>query len=147
MHALLRTLVVIAAVVPSTNAVAAPPDFSGRWAVDLRTPIERKSGVECGSAEFKLEQHGTRIVGSHSMYPSGCGRMNEGGRETVKGVVVNGTAVLVVTSSRNGAVVMGTASLRDSKLHWQMLEEVRAGEPEGDSPLILGEGVLARASE
>jgi hypothetical protein len=73
--------------------------------------------------------------------------MNEGGRETVKGVVVNGTAVLVVTSSRNGAVVMGTASLRDSKLHWQMLEEVRAGEPEGDSPLILGERVLARASE
>ena len=147
MHTLLRSFVVTAATTCSVCAVAAPPDFSGRWAIDLRTPVERKSGVECGSAEFELKQQGTRIVGSHSMYPSGCGRMNEGGKETVKGVVVNGTAVLVVTSGRNGAIVMGTASLHESKLHWQTLEEVRAGEPEGDSPLILGTGVLSRAKQ
>jgi hypothetical protein len=50
----------------------------------------------------------------------------------------------VVTSGRNGAVVMGTATLQGGALHWQTLEEIRAGEPEGDSPLILGEGVLTR---
>ena len=74
----------------------------------------------------------------------GCGRVNEGGDGTVKGIVINDTAVLVVTSGRNDAVVMGTATLREGALHWQTLEEIRAGEPEGDSPLILGKGVLTR---
>ena len=68
----------------------------------------------------------------------------EGGDKTVKGIVISETAVLVVTSGRNDAVVMGTATLQGGALHWQALEEIRAGEPEGDSPLILEKGVLTR---
>src|SRR5688572_21667247 len=85
-------------------------DFSGDWTLDLRTPVERQENLECGIAEFNLTQDGNRIVGSHTMATAGCGRQNEGGHETVKGIVVNETAVLVVTSGRNGAVVMGTAT-------------------------------------
>ena len=125
-------------------AHAEPQDFSGRWYLDLRTPSQRAKSVECGGAEFQLAQSGDRITGSHSMATAGCGRVNEGGPETVKGVVVNGTAVLVVTSGRNGAMVVGKARVRQGKLHWQSLEEVRAGEPDGDSPLILEAGVLNR---
>jgi len=125
-------------------ANAAPSNFSGNWFIDLRTPTEREQKLDCGAAEFDLTQSGDRIVGSHSMATVGCGRLNEGGAETVKGVVVGGIAVLVVTSARNGAVVMGKARLQGGELHWQTLEEIRPGEPEGDSPLIMGRGVLTR---
>ena len=74
----------------------------------------------------------------------GCDRLNEGGEGTVKGVVLGARAVLVVTSGRNGGMVMGTAKLRNGALQWQTTEEVRPGEPEGDSPLILGRGLLTR---
>jgi hypothetical protein len=77
------------------------------------------------------------------MAVAGCGRLNEGG--PVKGVVVGNTAVLVVTSGRNGAIAMGTAKLSNGKLRWRVVEEISAGSPEGDSPLILGNGSLARA--
>lgn len=78
------------------------------------------------------------------MVTGGCGRQNEGG--DVKGVVVNQTAVLVVTSGRNGAIVLGTATIRDGALYWETLEQISEGEPETDSPLILGKGTLTRAA-
>lgn len=139
-----RLFAVIATVLCLSAANAAPFSFSGNWLVDLRTTTERAQKLDCGTAEFNLTQTGDRVVGSHSMATVGCGRLNGGGAETVKGVVVSGIAVLVVTSGRNGAVVMGTGTLRGDELHWQTLDEIRPGEPEGDSPLILGRGVLTR---
>jgi hypothetical protein len=139
-----RLLVATGTFFSALVAQAAPLDFSGHWFLDLRTPAERQQKVECGSANFELMQTGDRILGSHSMATAGCGRLNEGGPETVKGVVVGETAVLVVTSGRNGAIVMGTARLRGNTLHWQTLDEIRPGEPEGDSPLLMGQGVLTR---
>lgn len=118
------------------------PNFSGRWTADLRTPTERSQNLECGVAEFDLTQQGNRLTGSHSMATVGCGRQNEGGGETVKGVIVNKTAVLVVTSARNGAIILGTATLRDGLFHWQTLEQIHAGEFVDDSPLILSKGIL-----
>jgi hypothetical protein len=130
--------------VATAAAGAEPGGFAGRWNVDLRTPSERAQHAECGIASFELAQDGDRIYGSHSMATVGCGRVNEGGPETVKGVVVNGVAMLVVTSGRNGAIVMGTATQSKDRLHWQYREEVRPGEPEGDSPLILNSAILVR---
>ena len=115
--------------------------FSGSWSIDLRTDAERARNAECGRASFVLTQSGERITGSHTMSTVGCDRLNEGGEGTVKGVVLGARAVLVVTSGRNGGMVMGTAKLRNGALQWQTTEEVRPGEPEGDSPLILGRGV------
>ena len=125
--------------VGSTSAAEA---FTGTWAIDLRTPVERQRGVECGAAEFVLTQTGNDLTGTHSMTTSGCGQLNEGG--PVRGVVVGKTAVLVVTSGRNGAIAMGTAQILYGKLRWRQIEEIKAGEPEGDSPLILGSGSLVR---
>jgi hypothetical protein len=34
--------------------------------------------------------------------------------------------------------------VRAGSLHWQVSEEIKAGEPEGDSGLILQSGVLHR---
>jgi hypothetical protein len=144
MSAVPRLLAAIGTTCCLLTASAASPDFSGQWRADLRTPAQRAQKLECGTAGFELTQSEDRIAGSHSMATVGCGRLNEGGAETVKGVIVGGTAVLVVTSGRNGAIVMGTARLIGKELHWQTLEEIHPGEPAGDSPLILGRGVLVR---
>lgn len=130
--------------ISSSSASAAQTSFNGTWSIDLRSKTEQESRVECGLATFVLVQNGNRISGDHTFSTPGCGRLNEGGERTVKGVVVGNTAVLVVTSGRNGAVVMGKATKDGTFLLWETLEEIRQGEPEGDSPLILGKGRLAR---
>lgn len=123
---------------------AGMPDFSGKWTVDLRNTEDKRRGFACGEATFDLQQTGDRILGSHSFYPLDCGQINEGGEETVKGTVVGNVAVLVVTSGRNGAIVLGRARLEAGQLRWEMLEDVRPGEPSGDSPLILRRGDFHR---
>jgi hypothetical protein len=123
---------------------AKPLDFSGTWSIDLRSSVERANKIECASATFVLSQTGDSISGDHSMATAGCGRVNDGGEGTVKGFVVGSTAVLVVTSGRNGAVVIGVAKLRNSKLVWRTRDEIKVGLPEGDSALILSQGVLSR---
>lgn len=125
-------------------AVAGEP-FTGIWTIDLRTPSERQSGAECGTDNFVLTQTGDAINGSHSMATVSCGRLNEG--SPVRGVVVGSTAVLVVTSGRNGAIALGTAELSKGQLRWRQLEELRAGDPESDSPLILSSGSLVRVPQ
>ena len=147
MYTLSLTLVGCILAVSSINAFAVPVNFSGSWSIDLRTPAERQRKVECGSATFKLSQVGDKIVGDHFFATPNCGRVNEGGPESVKGVAIGSTAVLVVTSGRNGGIVMGKASIKNGFLHWQTLEEIKLGEPQGDSPLILGNGVLSRVKE
>jgi hypothetical protein len=142
MHSCARSCITLLSLAWSTLAIPAQPPFTGKWEIELRTQSQRKQNVECGNASFALVQVGDQITGSHSMATAGCARINEGGDGTVKGVVVGTTAVLVVTSGRNGAIVMGTATLRAGSLHWRTVDEIRAGEPQGDSPLILGQGVL-----
>lgn len=121
---------------------AATPDFAGHWSIDIRTPQERKQHLECGNAQFSLKQVGDRIIGSHSFATVGCGRLNEGDENSVHGFVVGNTAVLVVKSERNSAMVLGKATRRANQLDWSIVEEISPGEPEGDSPLILAKGTL-----
>lgn len=123
------------------DSAVAGESFTGTWTIDLRTPAERQRDAECGNAQFVLTQAGNTVIGTHSMATVDCGRLNEGG--AVKGVVVGNTAVLVLTSGRNGAIAMGTAKLAKGKLQWRLAEEIMAGTPVGDSPLILGSGFLA----
>lgn len=128
----------------SCSCLAVEVDFSGTWSIDIRSPSERKKNVECGRAYFELSQVGTKIIGNHEFATPGCGRLNEGGEGTVKGVVVGSVAVLVVTSGRNGAIVMGEATRKGESLRWVTLEEIKPGETQGDSPLILHKGILSR---
>lgn len=128
-------------------ATADNPPFSGTWSIDLRSTRERKNNEECGSATFMLTQKGNRVIGDHQMATVGCGRMNAGGDEAVKGVVVGNTAVLVVTSGRNGAVVMGRATRKGDALVWEPLENIAPGDPPTDAPLILGAATLRRVGK
>ena len=142
------TVIIIASVVfsipISMRAFAETPkvDFTGEWELDLRSGQEQKNNVECGRAYFYIEQKGEKITGNHVFATSGCGQLNEGFEGSVKGVVIGQTAVLVVTSGRNGAIVMGKAKRKDNKLYWETEEEIRPGEEEGDSPLIVFKGTF-----
>ena len=131
----------------SSIAARAADEFSGTWVIDLRSVAERRNKVECGNASFKLTQTGERVIGDHTFFTPGCGRLNEGGENTVKGIVVGHTAILAVTSGRNGAVVLGKATVKNGTLHWATLDEIKAGEPATDSALILGSGVLKREAQ
>jgi hypothetical protein len=122
-------------------------DFSGVWTKDLRTKEEIKSNVDCGNALFELKQVGDQITGSHSFSTVGCGRLNEGGDGTVRGIVVGEVAVLTVISGRNGAVAIGKAKRKGNVLYWQYLDEIKPGEVEGDSPLILNTTTLRLQSK
>jgi hypothetical protein len=124
--------------------VAAVTPFSGAWEIDLLTPAQKKENLECGAAGFKLAQNGKKVIGEHWMATPGCGRLNEGGEGTVSGVVHGATATLTVVSGRNGQAVRGRARIAGNAFHWHVLEELKPGQPEGDSGLILHKGVLKR---
>jgi hypothetical protein len=131
----------------STPLAQAAPSFSGSWSVDLRSAEEKKNNVDCGAATFNLVQSKNEIIGDHTFSTPGCGRLNEGGEGTVKGKVKGGVATLTVTSGRNGAVFVGTATLQGNTMAWAVSKQLRSGEPEGDSPLVLQKGVLIRAAK
>jgi len=139
-------LAIVSLLFVAAAAGAADENFTGTWVVDLRTEDMKKNGVECGNASFVLVQRGESISGEHAFWAAGCGRLNEGGEGTVSGIAVGNTAVLVVTSGRNGAMVLGKASLKNGSLQWESGQELKPSEVPGDSPLILGSGVLKRAT-
>lgn len=126
-----------------TASLAANTDFTGHWVIDLRTVQQRQQKLDCGEATFTLKQTGDRITGDHTYSTAGCGRLNEGGEGTVKGIVSGSTAVLTVRSGRTGAVVLGKAARQGNRLTWTSLEEVAPGFPEHEPALILDTGVLS----
>jgi hypothetical protein len=129
----------------STSLAEAAPNFTGSWSADLRSTEERKNNVGCGYAIFDLTQSNNEIIGNHTFSTPGCGRLNEGGEGTVKGKVKGTVANLTVSSGRNGAVFVGTATMQGNTIRWAVSKQIRSGEPEDDSPLVLQKGVLIRA--
>ena len=112
--------------------------FAGKWEYDFRsTP-----SLECGFATFSLRHHSHWISGTHGMATLGCGRLNEDG--AVVGVSDGADAVLIVTSGRNGAVVVGKAQRRKNSLLWKTQALLSRGEPDGDD-LILDSGKFVRS--
>jgi hypothetical protein len=121
-------------------------NFSGNWTIDLRSTAERKLKTDCGLATFQLSQTGKNIIGRHDFATPGCGRINEGFDGSVEGYVIGSTAVLTVTSGRNGAVFKGNASRVGRQLRWVVHTEIKPGEPEGDA-LVLHRGTLTRSKK
>jgi hypothetical protein len=143
-----HTLAALAMLALSSLAMANPDQvsgkgkFTGSWEIDLRTPDERAAKAECGHAYFTLEQHGNEIIGDHGFATPGCAKVNTA--SPVHGQVRKGAAWLEVTSTGQGAVVRGRATLVKGQLMWRTLEVLKPGTPEGDSPLILDKGLLYR---
>ena len=136
-------LIAFCLMVSTFSAVHAAP-FDGTWTIDLRSAAEKMSKAECGMATFVLKQDGKQVTGDHQMATVNCGRLNEGGNDTVQGTARGNSADLTVTSGRNGQVVRGRATRTGNFLRWKVTEQIKPGEPEGDSGLILWQGTLER---
>jgi len=59
---MLRSPLAVALSLLALDVMAATPDFSGRWTIDLRTPTELASKADCGNAWFVLQQKGETIT-------------------------------------------------------------------------------------
>ena len=81
--------------VGSLASSAQAQDFTGEWSIDLRSKQEKQQKAECGEASFSLKQDGDQITGSHQFYTVGCGRLNEGGLDSVHGIAIGNTAFSV----------------------------------------------------
>lgn len=116
---------------PYENRRCVPAGFTGQWVADLRTHEERARDVDCGTAKLVLQQVGDDLTGSADLATAECGRVDEGAE--VRGIVSAETAVILIRSARNGAVVVGTLTPRhDGNLQWQLQMQVLNGDPEGD---------------
>jgi hypothetical protein len=129
-----------ACVSSSALAEGLPSNFTGNYSVDICPDGVSKP---CGRASLTLLQNGLRICGDHTFVTPGAGRMNEGFAGSVRGTVVGDIAVLVITSGRNGGVVLIRTQLSGSNLKWETVEQVSEGSPPGDA-LIFGSGILRR---
>lgn len=137
----MKILTVLALLLPFTAFGA---NFEGNWVIDTRTAEEKAQTdtYSCGRGYFELNQIGNEIVGTHSYYVPNCGRINEGG--AVVGTVKGSEAILYVTSGRNGAVFKGRATLKNNLMYWVTIKQIKDGDIEGDSPLVLSKGILHR---
>jgi uncharacterized protein len=138
-----RQLAAVAEQIPSAEhrtQSSSPLGFSGKWELDFRGSPD----LECGFAVFSLRQYDHWISGTHDMATIGCGRLNEDG--AVVGVSDGADAILIVTSGRNGAIVVGKAQRREKRLLWKAQSSLSRGAPDGDD-LILKSGKLIRSGQ
>jgi hypothetical protein len=112
-------------------------EFDGTW--EYRKCFSKKEG-DCDSYYFSLVQKSDRLCGQHSGSSRELNQLNEGG--PVHGIVVGKTAVLTVTSGRNGEIVLGKANLIAKNLRWETVQRIY--EAKSDDALILDRGVLKK---
>lgn len=121
----------------SSEAIGA--DFTGTWSIDLRLSEEKKTKIECGIAEFSLNQLADNsVIGTYAYATPGCGRLTN---SSIEGTAKGKTAILLVTSDRNGAVFKGKATIKNGKLYWHIIKQISSSDSPYDG-LILEEGIL-----
>ena len=139
----MKTSLLLAAVLfGSIPAAAGNANFAGNWTSDTRPAEMRSRDDICGNVSLVLTQDGEDIHGAYYNAPVGCGRIEDGGQ--VHGVAIGNSAVLTITSARNGAVAIGVARISSGRLTWTLKEYATDGEPSGDD-LILGTFALELA--
>ena len=120
----------------ANSAQAAESRFEGVWSAkwcDANAPQR-----ECGAFEIVLLRERERLCGTHSAATLGLSRIDEGDAASVVGVETgpkSDTASLVLTSSRNGAKYLATATLRGDRLQWRIHGMIAPGL--SDEPTIV----------
>lgn len=120
----------------ANSAQAAQSRFEGVWSAkwcDANAPQR-----DCGAFEIVLVRERERLCGTHSAATLGLSRIDEGDPASVIGVETGAksdTASLVLTSSRNGAKYLATATLHGHRLQWRMHGMIAPGA--GDEPTIV----------
>jgi hypothetical protein len=125
-------LTLLVLVFTGSPRAADTPSFQGSWAVPLCALGDPE---KCGGFELYLVQRGTRLCGDHFAATPGLGRLNEGAPRSVVGTVTGNTAVVAITSGRDGSILLARITRTSSGLRWKVAERVKEGE-QAESPLI-----------
>lgn len=123
----------------STAARGETVRFEGVWSTKWCDTSRPDS--ECGGFTALLVQQGDRLCGRFSGVRPGVTQVDEGGPQSVRGLVVNGTAVVAAMSGRNEGTYLVRLDREGQHLRWRLLEQV--GSPDnGDIQLIALDEVL-----
>ena len=94
--------------------------FAGAWSVDW-CPSDKNPDY-CGGFNLYLAQRGDHVYGTHTAATPGLGRLDEGDECSVDGIAKGNTALLTITSGRDGSVFRARATRIGPRLKWEMLE-------------------------
>jgi hypothetical protein len=139
----LAALALLALVIGGARA-ADTPSFQGSWAVPLCALGDPE---KCGGFELYLVQRGTRLCGDHFAATPGLGRLNEGTPRSVVGTVLGKTAIVAITSGRDGSILLAQIHRTTQGLRWTVVERVKKGEQAEDPLIPFSASLVLRASE
>ena len=137
--ALLACISLQASASASTAALSETVRFEGVWSTKWCDTSRPDS--ECGGFTALLVQQGDRLCGRFSGVRPGLTQVDEGGPQSVRGLVVNGTAVVAAVSGRNEGTYLVRLDREGQRLRWRLLEQVGAPD-NGDIQLIALDDVL-----
>lgn len=99
--------------------------FEGAWKAKWCEPENSK--VECGGFSLYVVQEGDRLCGRFNGASPGLQRVDDGEPRSIRGIVINDSAVLTATSARNDATYLVRVDLVPSGLQWLLIDEVGKG--------------------
>lgn len=137
--ALLACISLQASASASTGARGETVRFEGVWSTKW-CDTSRPDG-ECGGFTALLVQQGDRLCGRFSSARPGLTQVDEGGAQSVRGLVVNGAAVVAAMSGRNEGTYLVRLDREGQDLRWRLHEQVGAPD-NGDIQLIALDEVL-----
>lgn len=111
--------------------------FGGRWKMEWCDGA--RPDLDCGGFSATLVQDGERLCGDYGSALINLRQVDEG---RIVGTIVGNTAVLAVTSHRNGTIVLVRAQRRGNALHWREVDNIRSGG--SDIAVIATDDVLVR---
>jgi hypothetical protein len=123
----LVALALLCFVAVSPGAVQ-PVSFAGAWAEPMCAQGDRE---KCGGFFLEIAQRGSHLCGEHFAATPGLGRLDEGEPRSVIGTVVGNTAVVSITSGRDGTEFFAHIRRVGSRLTWKVVERVREGDGTG----------------
>lgn len=109
---------------PQAPASTSPAQasFEGIWSVNWCDRDHPDS--DCGGFTALLVQDGERVCGRFGAARPGLTQIDEGEPRSVRGVVVKGSAVVVVTSGRSDGSYLVRLDREGSNMRWRMVEQV-----------------------
>jgi hypothetical protein len=121
-------------------------DFSGTWSVQWCSKTDLS--LDCGGFNVSLVQRNESICGDFGGALVGLRQVDEG---TVIGSAVGDTAILVVESMRNQAILLVRAERSGDTMRWKVIDEVKRGGDDIDvialDDILIRNGAKALSSE
>ena len=139
---LIPLMLVCASSQASVPAQSREASFEGVWST--KWCDKARPGSECGGFTAYLVQDGDRICGRFAGARPGLSQVDEGEPRSIRGVVVEGAAIVAATSARNDGTYLVRLDRRGSSLRWHLLEQVGAA-GNGDIQLLALDELLARS--